>query len=199
MVKIYENENKNLIIKKLRIPKLEYFNKLTEKEINSNIEIKTSIDLINRNLYLNIDIYTINIYLQKLNDLKIIISSNYFNKIDINKECNCFLRATSKFLFNSEKYYKEIRKILYQYILEDKDKYVENNLIGYNNEIIEFDEYINKIKKDGNFCCKLEISAINGIFNIVIYVFQKANDNKGYRLLYKIINDTMLRQKTIAI
>ena len=37
--------------------KLEYFNKLTETELNS-IEIKTSIDLFNRNSYLNINIYT---------------------------------------------------------------------------------------------------------------------------------------------
>jgi len=110
-----------------------------------------------------------------------------------------FLRATSKFLFNSEKYYKEIRKILYDYILENKDKYVENNLIEDNNVIIEFDEYINKIKKDGNFCGELKISAINEIFNIAIYVFEKTNDNKGYRLLYKIINDTILMQHTLIL
>ena len=46
---------------------------------------------------------------------------------------------------------------------------MENNLIQYNNEIIEFDEYINKIKKDGNFCGELEISAINEIFNIAMF------------------------------
>ena len=199
MVKKHENEEKNHSFKKLKIPKLEYFNKLTEKEIKYNIEIKASIDLFNRNSYINLDIYTINIYIQKLNELKIIIPSNYFDIIDINRDGNCFLRATSKFLFNSEKYYKEIRKILYDYILENKDKYVENNLIEDNNVIIEFDEYINKIKKDGNFCGELKISAINEIFNIAIYVFEKTNDNKGYRLLYKIINYTILMQHTLIL
>ena len=58
---------------------------------------------------------------------------------------------------------------------------------------------MNILKKDGNFCGELEISAISEIFNISIYVIEFDNNNSGYRILYKINNENILIQHTMIL
>ena len=57
--------------------------------------------------------------------------------------------------------------------------------------VIDFEDYLDKVKEDGNYSGELEISAITKIFNISIYIFEIKENNNSYKLLYKNIAENI--------
>ena len=156
--KISENSDEikeNNRLTKLIIPKLIFTNNINkELEIN-NIKYNSK-KIINANdLYGYIDIFTLNIYITKIKYFKIEIPKNYFKILKIYPDGNCFFRSESKFFSGSKDYYYYFRNITYNYIIKNKNELIANNsFIEYAGEVIEFEDYINKDKKDGNYSGK---------------------------------------------
>ena len=50
------------------------------------------------------------------------------------------------------------------------------------------EEYLNLIKKDGNYCGEFEIYITTKIFNISIYRYELIENIDGFRFLYHIKN-----------
>lgn len=128
------------------------------KKIKSKYSIQ-NIDV----LYRNIENNSINIYITKLSNFKTEIPKPYFIKTDINKDRNCFYKSVSRFLSGNENYYKLIRKIVYNYILLNKE-HINNNIGIYNDNYDNIYEYLNKLILDVTYSGELEI--IYSIFNI---------------------------------
>ena len=170
------------------LPKLIYNNNITPdlevNNISNNIKINKT-----DNIYNTITDYLINIYITKITNWKRILPENYFNKIEVIADGNCFFRSVSKFFGGNEENHLYFRNVAYNYILKNKDKFIENNNIEYKDKVISLDEYISKINKPFNYSGELEIFAISKSCNISIYVFQYEENIKGYRLLYKYENE----------
>ena len=121
-------------------------------------------------LYENLENYTINIYIYKITNNKNIISKNYFENIKIFPDGNCFYRSLSKFLWDTENYHINIRNIIYNYALINKNTLdLENKVIENNGSTFSAELYLNKIQIPGIYAGELEIHLASLIFNISIY------------------------------
>ena len=107
-----------------------------------------------------------------------LIPENYFIKILINSDGDCFLHAVNKFISNIQKFhlYLYIRNLVYNYITKNEETLKYNELFIHNNkEIILFDEYISSILDPGNYSGELELYAVSQIFNISINIYKFKN------------------------
>ena len=106
---------------------------------------------------------------KKLKNLK--FNENAFIREDIYGDGNCFYRAVSYYICNSERYHLFFRNLVYDNIMENKDNIIIKFPYVYNNgKAVDIDEYIPLIKNQGTYAGELEAQSISNLFNIIILI-----------------------------
>ena len=94
----------------------------------------------------------------------------------------------NKYFTNHENNHLFFRNIAYNYLLKSKNEYlINNNFVEYRGNVIDFEGYLDNVKKVGNYLGELEMSVITVILNISIYIFELNENNNSYKLVYKNI------------
>ena len=106
--------------------------------------------------------------------------SNIFNLLeyrqkDVGKDGNCGYRAIALQLYSNENYHNLIRKDVYDYLTLKKDNFVGFNF-EYAGNLLDANEYIEKVKQDDCWMVDLELSVLNLIYDTTLLVYQKRND-----------------------
>ena len=120
--------------------------------------------------------------------------SNIFNLLeyrqkDLGKDGNCGYRAIALQLYSNENYHNLIRKDVYDYLTLKKDNFVGFNF-EYAGNLLDANEYIEKVKQDDCWMVDLELSVLNLIYDTTLLVYQKRNDGTLILLqTYGNIND----------
>ena len=120
--------------------------------------------------------------------------SNIFNLLeyrqkDLGKDGNCGYRAIALQLYSNENYHNLIRKDVYDYLTLKKDNFVGFNF-EYAGNLLDANEYIEKVKQDDCWMVDLELSVLNLIYGTTLLVYQKRNDGTLILLqTYGNIND----------
>ena len=111
---------------------------------------------------------------------------NEFYFADVKRDGNCGYRCIALQLFGSEEKYSKIRENVFNYLDNNRSNYNDYNF-EYNGNILSSNEYIDIIKKEGEWMGELEIIAISNIYDINIYAFQ-TNDSDEIYLINKYGN-----------
>ena len=123
---------------------------------------------------------------KKLKNLK--FNENAFLKEDIYGDGNCFYRAVSYYICNSEQYHLFFRNLVYDYIMANKDDIIIKFPYIYNiGKAVDINEYIPLIKKQGTYAGELEAQLISNLLNIIILIleYKEIDDNMNY---YSFLN-----------
>lgn len=124
------------------------------------------------------------------NQLKLLkITENALLENSIFKDWNCLFRVISSFLIGIEQYHIYYRKLIHEYILENKDEIIiDNPYVYYNGKLINTDDYIPLIKINGNYAGELECHLITKIINFNILILRYNDDQKSLEKYYKYLN-----------
>ena len=91
--------------------------------------------------------------------------------IEIGRDGNCLYRALSHFLTGSQIYHIKIRKIIYNYILENMDTIgAEYPFVYYQGNAVDIEDYVPFIEKNGEYGGELECQIFTKIFNVNIII-----------------------------
>ena len=72
--------------------------------------------------------------------------------IEIVRDGNCLYRSLSHFLTGSQVYHMKIRKIIYNYIIENMDTIAaEYPFVYYQGNAIDIENYVSKLDKIGEY------------------------------------------------
>lgn len=167
--------------------------------ISKNLKINYNLNIIDKyeknNISNSVNIEKPNInkikeLLSSINNSELIVFENSNNKIvekdiifirKIEPDGNCYYRVLSYFLTKNQNYYNYFRNYIYNYLTCNKNLYEqEYPFIIYNDEINNFEIYINKIRQNGFFAGELEIMISSKILNINIIVFKYKEKYNGY-------------------
>ena len=108
------------------------------------------------------------------------LDKNEFYEKEIFKDGNCFFRAISYFFNGTEEHYSNYRQTYYEICLNDKDnlkKFYETDNTNNSNLEDDINQYIENIKKDGEYSGDIEINKIAQLMNINIICYI-TNNNK---------------------
>ena len=95
---------------------------------------------------------------------------------EVGGDGNCLFRTISDQLYGVENHHRELRQVVMDYILKEKDffmNYVEGDI----------DEYIEKKRMDGVWGDDVELQAVSEIYNRPIEVY--VNDDKPIRTFHE--------------
>ena len=122
----------------------------------------------------------------KLKNLK--FNENAFISEDIYGDGNCFYRAVSYYICNSEQYHLFFRNLIYDFITANKnDIIIKFPYVYYNGKAVDIEDYIPLIKKPGTYAGELEAQILSNILDIIILIleYKKNVDNNNY---YSFLN-----------
>ena len=107
---------------------------------------------------------------------------NYYEKY-INEDGNCFYRCLSYYYRKSEKDHIEFRKLLYEWLKNNKEIFIDfiledadpNNTLTIEERLNIIKEKIEKVKNVGYWAGDLELSGISLMLNININLYIKTS------------------------
>ena len=123
---------------------------------------------------------------KKLKELK--FKDNAFINEDIYGDGNCFYRAISYYICNSEEYHLFFRNLVYDYIMANKNDIIVKFPYVYNNgKAVDIEDYIPLIKKQGTYAGELEAQILSNLLNILLLIleYKENDDNNNY---YSFLN-----------
>ena len=133
--------------------------------------------------------YKENSYINSIPKEKIVIK-------EIKSDGNCFFRAISYYMNNSEDYHNNYRELAYQICLNSlkeiklffwSDKEEETEIeIDLENKV---DQYLNDLKEDGNWASDFEINKIAQLLEVNIVCYKEENQLYIIKGIYFGSND----------
>ena len=99
---------------------------------------------------------------------------------------NFFFRSLSKFLFDTDNYYNELRKSVSKYYKENKEiiNEFQNEVEIRKNVFIKTLDYIELIGEDKNWANDIELSIASFLFNINMAIYQNFDNDNFIEFLY---------------
>jgi len=181
-----EKNPQNKFLNILALPNIKYSFDINQKyliknviNVNNNIPEKSKIKEILQTSLLNI-------YILEIQNYKILVPNNFFIRILIIPDGNCFYRSLSKFITGSEDWRLFFINCLYNYKKENKITLIDDNeYIDLKNTIKKIDDYIEKIKDEYFYTGKLEMLAAIKLFNIIIYIYELNNNSTDYKFIHR--------------
>ena len=104
------------------------------------------------------------------------IPKDLFKVIEIKKFGNCLYSCISFYLYDTEDEHLKIRSEVYEYLKNNKDKYLEYFIPDNDNEEIPddieeiIDQYINTNNKEGEYGGDIELAILSNMLNIKIVI-----------------------------
>ena len=144
-------------------------------------------------------------YIQYSNFNKIFYNGNsYINNIDkenilikeIKGDGNCFFRAISYYMHNTEKYHNNYRELAYQMCLNSREE-IKNYFWSEKEDELEreqdlenkVDEYLRELKKDGTWATDYEINKIALCLEANIICYKEENEKYNISGIYFCSNN----------
>ena len=116
--------------------------------------------------------------------------TEYIQK-NINPDGNCFYRCISYFFRQTEEAYPEFRNLLYDWMVNNKESFIDiipeetsnNTQLSKEERLKKLNKLIDNINTDAEWGADLEISGMSVILNINITLYIK--DDLNYKYYYK--------------
>ena len=122
------------------------------------------------------------------------LNKNEFSEIGIIGDGNCFYRCLSMFYEYNQDNYRYYRRIIYEYISNNKNVFIpffdkydsESDLQFYE----RYNKCIEKINNNGVFAGDFELSSASSVLNKNIIVYRLTQDDE-YEYIYKFKINTI--------
>ena len=126
----------------------------------------------------------------KTNNNKFLLKEDFIN-VKIHKEQNCFFRAISVYFTDTQENHEIIREIISDYAMENKEEFIELFIQDNIEQVlgsIELNDYLDKMKNNGEYASIIELSIAAKIFSINIHIYLEENNNPNNYILYEKID-----------
>ena len=132
---------------------------------------------------------------------KLDISENEVIQIDVFPDGNCLMRAISLFYYKNENLYNHVRKEIVDYLFQHKNDYIDIEL-ETEDGLMNIDDYIDYIKRDGIWGGELEKYAAQELYNINIADYIEIKNSLTLQKFHKFIynlNQDNIYEKDLCI